>query len=78
MSRTYRRTKTQRAVAKRKEEAGKNKRTWQESRERYNEKHEWDNRSNRLNPNHDAYYQSRGWEDKEEYDDYYYDDDDDY
>ena len=43
-----------------------------------NEKHEWDNRSNQLNPNNDAYYQSRGWEDKEEYDDYYYDDDDDY
>ena len=29
-----------------------------------NEKHEWDNRSNQLNPNNDAYYQSRGWEDK--------------
>ena len=43
-----------------------------------NEKHEWDNRSNQLNPNNDACYQSRGWENKEEYDDYYYDDDDDY
>ena len=25
-----------------------------------------DNRANQLNPNNDAYYQSRGWEDKEE------------
>lgn len=33
MSRTYRRTKTERAVAKRKEEAAKNKRIWKESRE---------------------------------------------
>ena len=31
-----------------------------------NEKHEWDNRSNQLNPNNDAYYQSRGFEDRED------------
>ena len=27
-----------------------------------------DNRANQLNPNNDAYYQSRGYEDKEDYD----------
>ena len=42
-----------------------------------NEKHEWDNRSNQLNPNNDAYYQSRGYDDKADYDDCP-DDDDDY
>ena len=42
-----------------------------------NEKHEWDNRSNQLNPNNDAYYQSRGYDDKAYYDDCP-DDDDDY
>ena len=30
-----------------------------------------DNRANQLNPNNDAYYQSRGWDDKEDHDDYY-------
>ena len=45
-----------------------------------------DNRANQLNPNNDAYYQSRGYDDKEDYDnqnsydDYNdeWDDDDDY
>ena len=45
-----------------------------------NEKHEWDNHSNQLNPNNDAYYQSRGYDDKSDYDDQNsnndYDDDD--
>ena len=31
-----------------------------------------DNRANQLNPNNDAYYQSRGWDDKEEHDNYAY------
>ena len=42
-----------------------------------NKKHEWDNHSNQLNPNNDAYYQSRGYDDKADYDDCP-DDDDDY
>ena len=29
------------------------------------------NRSNQLNPNHDAYYQSRGYDDKDDYADKY-------
>ena len=33
-----------------------------------NEQHEWNNRCNQLNPNNDAYYQSRGWDDKEHHD----------
>lgn len=32
-------------------------------------KHDTDNRSNQLNPNNDAYYQSRGYSDKDDYDD---------
>jgi len=35
-----------------------------------NEQHEWDNRSDQLNPNNDSFYQSRGWDDKEEHDNY--------
>ena len=26
------------------------------------EKHDWDNRANQLNPEHDAYWQSRGFD----------------
>jgi hypothetical protein len=34
-----------------------------------------DNRSNQLNENHDAYYQSRGYEDREDYERQQEDDD---
>lgn len=34
---------------------------------------DWDNHSNQLNPNNDAYWQSRGFDERP-----YYDDDDDY
>ena len=44
--------------------------TNQEMKDMPNEQHEWDNRSDQLNPNNDSFYQSRGWDDKEEHDNY--------